>query len=387
MPFFIVRNDITKMQVDAIVNAARPSLLGGGGVDGAIHAAAGPELLEECRTLGGCEIGQAKLTRGYRLPARWVIHTVGPVWHGGLFGERKKLLSCYRSSLALAAEQGCESLAFPLISSGAYGYPKDKALDAAREAIEGFLQEQDMTVYLVVYGEQSLTASKRVFAEVREYIDRQYVEQHPYRRNEAEWRRARREAALREESEAPAAPELAAEERDESISLPAAAAKPEPPAAFCRPKAESRPAVGAAKPAPAAPKPAQATVYASGAFDGRFGELDESFQQMLLRKIDEKGMTDAACYKRANIDRKLFSKIRKDAQYKPSKPTALAFAVALELGLGETEELLGKAGFALSRSSKFDLIVRYYIERQVFDVFTINEALFEFDQTLLGNVS
>ena len=172
MPFFIVRNDITKMRVDAIVNAAKPSLLGGGGVDGAIHAAAGPELLEECKALGGCEVGQAKITKGYRLPARYVIHTVGPRWHGGLFGEKRKLMSCYRSSLELAAEQGLESVAFPLISSGAYGYPKDKALESAREAIESFLLEQDMTVYLVVYGEESLSASRQVFDDVREYIDR-----------------------------------------------------------------------------------------------------------------------------------------------------------------------------------------------------------------------
>ncbi|MBQ6272732.1 MAG: O-acetyl-ADP-ribose deacetylase [Oscillospiraceae bacterium] len=371
MPFFIVRNDITKMQVDAIVNAARPSLLGGGGVDGAIHAAAGPELLEECRTLGGCEIGQAKLTRGYRLPARWVIHTVGPVWHGGLFGERKKLLSCYRNSLALAAEQGCESVAFPLISSGAYGYPKDKALDAAREAIEGFLQEQDMTVYLVVYGEESLSASQKLFAEVREYIDREYVRQHPYRRNEAA-----RKAALREESGSFPAPGAIQEEDANSAPL------------FMIPAPKKRKESAICPPAPAQSDGGLWEEESSGEpGNWPFGRLDESFQQMLLRLIDQRGMTDAECYKRANIDRKLFSKIRKDVHYKPSKPTVLAFAVALRLELGETEELLEKAGFALSRSSEFDLILRYYIERRVYDVFRINEALFEFDQTLLGTLS
>ena len=161
MPFLIIRNDITHMRVDAIVNAAKPSLLGGGGVDGAIHAAAGPELLEACKALGGCPVGQARLTPGFRLPARYVIHTVGPRWHGGLTGERKKLLSCYRSSLELARQQGCESVAFPLISSGAYGWPMDKAMDAAQEAIGAFLREWDMTVYLVVYGDEALEAFRQ----------------------------------------------------------------------------------------------------------------------------------------------------------------------------------------------------------------------------------
>lgn len=368
MPFFIVRNDITKMQVDAIVNAARPSLLGGGGVDGAIHAAAGPELLEECRTLGGCEIGQAKLTRGYRLPARWVIHTVGPVWHGGLFGERKKLLSCYRNSLALAAEQGCESVAFPLISSGAYGYPKDKALDAAREAIEGFLQEQDMTVYLVVYGEESLSASQKLFAEVREYIDREYVRQHPYRRNEAA-----RKAALREESGSFPAPGAIQEEDANSAPL------------FMIPAPKKRKESAICPPAPAQSDGGLWEEESSGEpGNWPFGRLDESFQQMLLRLIDQRGMTDAECYKRANVDRKHFSKIRSDPSYRPSKPTVIAFAVALRLDLAETEALMRKAGFAFSPSQVFDVIVSYFIEKKDFDIFKINEALYAFDQTLLG---
>ncbi len=357
MPFFIVRNDITKMQVDAIVNAAKPSLLGGGGVDGAIHAAAGPELLEECKTLGGCEVGQAKITKGYRLPARYVIHTVGPRWHGGLFGEKRKLLSCYRSSLELAAEQGLESVAFPLISSGAYGYPKDKALESAREAIESFLLEQDMTVYLVVYGEESLAASRQVFDDVREYIDREYVREHPYRRNRREELDLDADFAL-----------FSAEEAAPQAMAPMAAPKPGP-----KPKAAEKPA-----------NSFQAPMASAAAPGWRFGQLDESFQQMLLRKIDESGMTDAQCYKKANIDRKLFSKIRKDIHYRPSKPTAVAFAVALGLSLDETRSLLEKAGYALSRSSKFDVIVRYFIERGDYDIYRINEALFTYDQSLLG---
>ena len=366
MPLLIVRNDITKMRTDAIVNAAKPSLLGGGGVDGAIHAAAGPELLEACQKLGGCPPGQARVTPGFRLPCKWVIHTVGPVWQGGGAGERETLLSCYRSSLELAESLGCESLAFPLISSGAYGYPKEAAVETAREAIQHFLWEHEMTVYLVLYGAESLAASQKYFDQIREYIDNAYVREHPYRRNRRESLYVRRE----EDAAASFAGELLPSESEKEAKI--------------RPAAQ--PSLQAAK-HEAREEPPCFAMANSASFDSRFGRLDESFQQMLLRKIDERGMTDAACYKRANIDRKLFSKIRKDVCYKPSKPTALAFAVALELDVEETEELLEKAGFALSRSSRFDLIVRWFIERRIYDVFTINEALFEFDQALLGNVS
>ncbi len=357
MPFQIVRDDITKMRVDAIVNAAKPSLLGGGGVDGAIHAAAGPELLEECRSLGGCRPGEAKITSAYRLPCRWVIHTVGPVWHGGLRGEKRQLASCYRNALELAREKGCESVAFPLISAGAYGYPKDKALRTAVESVSAFLLENDMTVYLVVYGRESLEIGRKLFADIQEYIDDHYVQAHPPQANRR-----------RKFEEAPAESESFCVPGEDAICAPSA---PRPPAA------------------PSSPRP-QALFQPGTPFgnmaslEERMGELDESFQQMLLRKIDERGMTDAQCYKKANLDRKLFSKIRKDVSYRPSKPTAIAFAIALELDLRETEELLRKAGFALSRSSKFDVIVQYFIEKRRYDIFEINEVLFHYDQNLLG---
>ena len=176
MPFEIVRNDITKMQVDAIVNAANTSLLGGGGVDGCIHRAAGKQLLEECRTLGGCATGQAKVTKGYKLPARYVIHTVGPVWHGGMHNEADLLASCYRESLRLAAELGCESVAFPMISTGVYRYPKDEALQIAVREITGFLTQHDMLVYLVVFDRAAFALSQKVLQAVRDDIDETYVD-------------------------------------------------------------------------------------------------------------------------------------------------------------------------------------------------------------------
>ena len=323
MPLQMVRNDITTMKVDAIVNAAKNSLLGGGGVDGAIHRAAGPELLEECRTLGGCPTGQAKITKGYRLPARYVIHTVGPIWRGGSHGERELLISAYRSSLELAVEYGCQTVAFPLISSGAYGYPKDQALKVAVDTIGDFLLCHDMTVYLVIFDRAAYTIGGKLFSNIAAYIDDHYVDEHT---------QSHRDMSLEE-------------------------------------------------------VPMEAQLWCASAplsLDEALGQLDESFSQMLLRKIDERGISDAQCYKKANIDRKLFSKIHSDVHYKPSKPTAMAFAIALELPLEEARELLQKAGFAFSHASKFDIIVEYFIAHQNYNIFEINEALFAFDQSLLG---
>ncbi|RCH53397.1 O-acetyl-ADP-ribose deacetylase [Subdoligranulum sp. APC924/74] len=330
MPLQIVRNDITKMKVDAIVNAANSSLLGGGGVDGCIHRAAGPGLLAECKALGGCETGSAKITKGYRLPCKYVIHAVGPRWRDGKHGEREKLVSCYRTSLALAKEHGCETVAFPLISSGIYGYPKDQALKVAIDTISDFLLENDMTVYIVIFDRKAYQIGEKLFSDIAAYIDDTYVDEH----TDSRASQLRRMQMLSEEPEK---------------------------AIYGAPMAAS-----------------------AKSLDDALSQIDESFSEMLLRKIDEKGMTDAQCYKKANIDRKLFSKIRSDWLYKPSKPTALAFAIALELPLDETKEMLMKAGFALSHSNKFDIIIEYFIENGNYNVFEINEALFAFDQSLLG---
>ena len=333
MPLEIVRNDITKMTVDAIVNAANESLLGGGGVDGAIHYAAGPKLLAECKTLGGCKTGKAKITGGYNLPAKYVIHTVGPIYEDGKHGEKALLESCYRESLALAKEHNCETVAFPLISSGVYGYPKDQALKVAIDVISDFLLENEMKVYIVIFDKAAYKISEKLFSDIAEYIDDNYVDEHTDYRRESMWMNAPMQAfvGLFEADLYECKAMAADDDLDEIIK-----------------------------------------------------RIDESFSQMLLRKIDEKGMTDAECYKKANIDRKLFSKIRSDVHYKPSKPTAIAFAISLELTLSETEDMLKKAGFALSHSNKFDIIIEYFISKGNYNIFEINEALFAFDQSLLG---
>lgn len=318
MPFQIVRNDITRMPVDAIVNAANETLLGGGGVDGAIHRAAGMQLLEECRKLGGCRTGEAKATAAYRLPCRYVIHTVGPVWNGGKQGEEALLASCYRNSLALAKKLGCESIAFPLISAGAYGYPREQAMRVAMDVIRSFLDENEMLVYMVVYDKASLAVSEGLIADVLRYIDDNYVDEQESRYG---WGRRNRYASMEEL-----------------------------PPVMCR--------------------------SAKLSLEDVLSEVDESFAQMLLRKIDEAGMTDPQCYKSANIDRKLFSKIRKNPEYHPDKGTALALGIALRLPLSEMQEFLAKAGYALSRSSKMDLTVKFCLECGDYDIFHINELLF-----------
>jgi O-acetyl-ADP-ribose deacetylase (regulator of RNase III) len=332
------------MKVDAIVNAANCSLLGGGGVDGCIHRAAGPELLAECKTLGGCETGSAKITKGYRLPCRYVIHAVGPRWRGGGHGEREKLVSCYRTSLEIAKAHGCKTVAFPLISSGIYGYPKDQALKVAVDTIVAFLLENDMTVFIVVFDRKSYRIGEKLFADIASYIDDNVVEEEE--QSAPRLRQLRRINRLAEEEAANRPAELH-EDVFDSISM--------------------------------------SNGTSQETLDDALKRIDESFSEMLLRKIDEKAMTDVQCYKKANIDRKLFSKIRSDRLYRPSKPTAIAFALALELSLDETKELLMKAGYAFSRSNTFDIIVEYFIEHGNYSVFDINEALFAFDQNLLGS--
>jgi O-acetyl-ADP-ribose deacetylase (regulator of RNase III) len=341
MPFTIVRQDITKMKVDAIVNAANTDLAMGGGVCGAIFVAAGAnELQAACVKLAPIKTGEAVITPGFNLPAKHVIHTAGPVFHGGGHGEEQLLHDAYTNSLKRAVENNCESIAFPLISSGIYGYPKVEALRVATNAIQNFLDNYvnqdagDLDIFLAVYDRKAFELSEKLLGEVKSYIDEHYVEEH-----------------LSYRSDLLSVGKRTIQELLFGVKV-------------------------------GAPKPSVSDT--SAGLDDIVGNLDESFADAILRLIDAKGKTDVEVYKRANLDRKLFSKIRTGKGYMPSKRTAVAFAVALELTLAETDDLLERAGFALSHSRKFDVIVEYFIINGKYDIFEINEVLFKYDQPLLG---
>lgn len=342
MPFTIIRQDITKLKVDAIVNAANTELRMGGGVCGAIFEAAGPEKLQAaCDKLAPIKTGEAVITPGFGLPAKFVIHAAGPVYRQYNKQESERLLrAAYINSMKLALENSCESIAFPLISSGIYGYPKDEALRVASTAIQDFIKDHDLDVRLVVFGKAAFDAGRELYSAIESYIDEHYVDEH-----------TRKHRYL-----------LDVEERDLS----------EKGVVFGRPTELSYD--GAFDVETAAP---------AAAFNIDM-TLDEPFSQTLLRLIDAKGMTDVEVYKRANLDRKLFSKIRSNTGYMPSKRTALALAIGLQLTLEETQDLLKRAGFALSNSVKFDVIVEYFIKNGKYDIYQINEVLFEYDQALLG---
>lgn len=362
MPFLIVRDDIARVSADAIVNAANARLQAGGGVCGALFAAAGAANMQAaCDAIGGCPTGSAVSTPAFALDATWVIHAVGPIWRGGLSGEREALRSCYRSVFAEAERLGVRSVAYPLVSAGIYGFPVDEALAIAREETEAFLRDHmDVAVTLVMFDRATLRAGGELFDEIDEYIDDEYVEASPHMRRRAE--------RLAVEVWDAAAPDGLAD-----AGAPSGLADSAAPEAFAA--AFGGEAVCAALSA-AAPRE----------LDDLLSNLDASFSETLLVLIDERGMTDAEVYHRANLSRQLFSKIRSNRAYRPTKPTAVALAVALELDPRQTQDLLGRAGLALSRSSKFDVIVRFFLERGVHDVFRINEALFAYDQPLLGSM-
>ncbi len=329
----MIRQDITKLECDAIVNSANNTLLGGGGVDGAIHKAAGVKLLEECKTLDGCETGDAKVTNAYNLNCKHVIHTVGPIWRGGDFGEKALLESCYKKSLALAKEYKCETVAFPLISTGVYGYPKDKALAVAIETISNFLFHNEMTVYLVMFDKESFKTSTRLFDDVAEYIDDNYADTNIKLNN---FRRKRGSSLAFDVSDYEICSSLE-ENQKSNLSL-----------------------------------------------TDMLSNMDDNFAVTLLKLIDLKKISDVECYKKANVSKQTWYKIMNDKNYKPSKTTVVSFAIALELSLDETKRLLSTVGFTLSRSNKFDIIIEYFLLNKEYNIFTINETLFEFDQVCLG---
>lgn len=340
MPFSIVRNDIARVRADVLVNAANERLAAGGGVCGAIFAGAGASrMAAACAQIGHCPTGSAVTTPSFDLPCRRVVHAVGPVWRGGTHGERELLQSCYRSVFAEVVRLGATSVAFPLISAGIFGYPVREALDVARAEASAFLDDHpDVEVTLVVFTRDVVAQGVALLGELREYVDDAYVESSPHLYD--------RSAELRE---------------------------------LCVPEEWHFAAE------PPAPAPTPSAPVTPDELAERLAHLDASFSEALLALIDERGLTDAQVYRRANLSRQLFSKIRSKSDYRPSKPTAVALALALDLTLPQTQELLAHAGLTLSRSSKFDVIVEFYLARGVHDVMTVNEALFAFDQPLLGS--
>lgn len=327
MPFTIVGQDITKLEVDALVNAANTDLLMGGGVCGAIFRAAGPGPLQAaCDKLAPIRTGEAVITPAFKLPAKYVIHAAGPVYRADdPEGSEAKLRAAYTNALKRAVENHCESVAFPLISSGIYGYPKKEALRIASSAIRDFLEVHDLLVILALFDKAALSVSRQLLGEIEDYIGERYLEKSPACRRLLPVER------------------VALKEADALMASPQA-----PP------------------------------------LEEVISQLDEPFSRLLLRLIDARGKTDAEVYKGANLDRRLFSKIRSKQDYRPGKPTILALAIALELSIPETRELLARAGHALSPAVLFDVIVEYFIARGLYNIFEINEVLFAYDQPLLG---
>ena len=343
MPFLMIRNDITKVTADAIVNPSNRNLLQGSGTSRAIYQVAGEqELTAACEAIGHCDLGRAVCTPAFGLPAKYIFHAVCPAWHGGFFGEAKQLAGAYHSALELAAEYHCESVAFPLLSSGNYGYPKEQAFRIAVDTITQYVMEHDLTVYLVLYDRHSLAVSRKLFTSVEEYIDDHYVAQND---ESYQFDRRRRESAERRHRlEEAAAPMLEA----------------------------------AAPPSPAA------APMAARSLENLMDNLGESFTTRLLRLIDERGLKDSTVYKQSNISRQHFSKIQCNRDYNPKKKTVLAFAVGLHLSEDETIDLLKSAGYAFSDGSKRDWIVRYCLEQKIYNINQVNTLLFQWDQELLG---
>ena len=374
MAFRIVRNDITKVKADAIVNTANPEPTYGDGTDRAIYEAAGTELLlAERQRIGRLNVGQAAPTPAFALPARYIIHTVGPSWEGGDQGEMEALRTCYLNSLEVAEELGCESVAFPLISTGVYGFPKAEALELAVSVFSKYLMDHEMKIILVVFDSESFVLSGKIFSGIDAFIDEKTAEA---RRKEEYGTRP--DDRLNSAMYAPQSPSFGWGRKSSDKGAMHAAAGASVNA--------KQPAEAMEELCDAAAMPmAEEMVATPGdSLEQRMAHLDDTWQEALLWWIDEKGYTDVEVYKRANVDRKLFSKIRNKEEYQPKKMTAVAFALALRLNLDETQDLLKRAGFVLSHSNKFDIIIEYFIQQGVYDTYTINLALFDHKQPLLG---
>lgn len=375
MALQIIRNNIINVQADAIVNTANPNVAVGPGVDEAIYTAAGRDRLLEARAaIGPMEPGEVAYTPAFDLDAKYIIHAIGPAWRGGGYGERETVAACYSKSMALAARLGCESIAFPLMATGSYGFPKDEALRIAIREISSFLIDNEMEVFLVVYDKESFAVSGKLFSDIKAYIGDEDAAEGRIRR--MRHRLLNISSPLREKSYAPqsgsalGASEPAEAAMSEAVLMEEAAVMEESAVPELYMDAVSVP---------------EAEFYtANKSLAERLRHMDKSFQEYLLMLIDRKGLKDPEVYKKANIDRKHFSKIRSNREYTPSKKTALALAIGLELSIDETKDLLLRAGLALSPASIFDMIVGYCIENGCYDIHYINTILFDYDQPTLG---
>lgn len=414
MPFKIVRDDLTRMQVDVIVNTANPNPVVGSGTDIAVYEAAGiDQLLKDRQKIGVIQRGEAALTKGYALPAKYIIHTVGPVWQGGRYGEEGILRSCYEKSLKLAAKKKCESIAFPLISTGNYGFPRDRALKIVVETVRSFLEQHDMMIYLVVFGSKATKLSESMFDTIESRVDDAYVKEKEvleYQIShlvygdpaEANIRLDRRRRS--EETELPSwgreygqpFPDLSEDMclSEESGFIGSYEPVPDKESAKSLSPKKLAPKKSVLKEsalkesAPSLEAPTTSSVQKKSSprsLAGLLKQKEETFTQMLLRLIKEKGLTNAQAYQKANQDKKLFSKIKNDLYYQPKKKTVMAFALGLELSLDETKDLLARAGFAFSPSSNFDKVIQYCIEVQEYDIYSVEIILYDLGLETLCN--
>jgi len=344
MPLLLLRQDITKVKADIIVNTTNTKLLQGSGTSRAIFLAAGEEeLTKACEKIGGCEIGSAVITPAFKLQAKYIIHAVGPIWMNETADEINLLYSAYESSLKLAKKYNAETIAFPLISAGNYKMPIDIALGTAVNAINDFLADNDMTVYLTIYEKRVLEVGQKLSLDVQEYIDDNYVSNNDESYDEIY--DVRMEDALQQKKQSAELDVKSGQKTGLPVNL--------------KPKTELT-------------------------LEEQLNGKVETFTEMLFRLIDERNMSDVEVYRKANIDRKLFSKIRSNVDYKPSKKTIICLIIALELSVEEANELLMKAGYTLSTASKFDVVVSYYLEKKIYNIMEINEVLFKYELPLLG---
>ncbi len=386
MAFRIVRNDITKMQTEAIVNTANEQPAVGTGCDTAIYKAAGKRKLLAYRKeqIGFVPQGEVFITPGFALKAKYIIHAVSPYYVDGKEGEEEKLRSCYRKSLQLAKEHGIRSIAFPLISTGGFGYPKEEGMRIAADEINAFLLENKMEVFLVVFDEKAKKLGKRLDPKLEEYIDRHYVEE----KTEEEYREEQRARRFKEDRDSttlilPREETTLVLRRDETTTIfPGASAKipvdAESAAYGSKKKRLSGSQGFLAKPGSRDEEPfLDFESEHESKLKERMRHLSDTFSQYLMYLISDKGMENADVYKRAIVDKKIFSKIKNNTDYHPQKLTALCLCIGAKLNLDETKDLLARAGYALSPCDKTDIIFSYFIENGIYDMIELDIQLEE----------